>query len=89
MDTVADFNDTRDIFTNTADVEHYARRRGRREVEIALLSGCMSPHSERIIGDWLALDDARQRRRAALPRWGMVTGVVLAGVAAGLLAWLY
>lgn len=89
MDTVADFNDTRDIFTSTADVEHYARRRGRREVEIALLSGCMSPHSERVISDWLAMDDARQRRRAALPRWGMVTGIALAGLAAGLLAWFY
>lgn len=89
MDTVADFNDTRDIFTSTADVDHYARRRGRREVEIALLSGCMSPHSERIISDWLSMDDARQRRRAAWPRWGVVGGVALAGAAAGLLAWLY
>lgn len=89
MGTVADFNDTRDIFTSMADVEHYARRRGRREVEIALLSGCMSPLSERVISDWLAMDDARQRRRAALPRWGMATGIALAGLAAGLLAWFY
>ena len=88
MDTVADFNDTRDIFTSTADVEHYARRRGRREVEIALLSGCMSPHSERIISDWLAMDDARQRRRATLPRRGLTAGIALTAVAAGLLAWL-
>ena len=51
MDTVADFNDNRDIFTSIADVELYAQRRGRREVEIALLSGCMSPYSERIISD--------------------------------------
>ncbi|MGE0333359.1 MAG: hypothetical protein AB7P37_21970 [Ramlibacter sp.] len=89
MDTVADFSDTRDIFTSLADVEHYARRRGRREVEIALLSGCMSVHSERVISDWLAMDDARQRRRAAWPRWGMASGVALAAVAAGLLVWLY
>jgi len=89
MDTVADFNDTQDIFTNMADVEHYARRRGRREVEIALLSGCMSARSERVISAWLAMDDARQRRRAALPRWGLVTGVGLAAVAAGLMVWLY
>jgi len=89
MDTVADFNDTRDIFTSMADVEQYAQRRGRREVEIALLSGCMSPHSERVISDWLAMDDARERRRASLPLWGMVAGVALAGAVAGLLAWLY
>ncbi len=89
MDTVADFNDTRDIFTSQRDVELYARRRGRREVEIALLSGCMSPTSERVISDWLAMDDARQRRRAAWPRWGMACGVALAGLAAALLAWWY
>jgi len=88
MGTVADFNDTRDIFTSMADVEHYARRRGRREVEIALLSGCMSPLSERVISDWLAMDDARQRRRAALPRWSLLGGVALAAVAAGLRVWL-
>ncbi len=87
MDSVADFNDTRDIFTSVSDVELYARRRGRREVEMALLSGCMSPLSERVIGDWLAMDDARQRRNAVLPRW--VLGAATAVVVAAALAWLY
>lgn len=89
MDSVADFNDTRDIFTSVSDVELYARRRGRREVEVALLSGCMSPLSERMIADWLALDDARQRRRAVLPRWGMALGCAVAVLAAALAAWVY
>lgn len=88
MDTVADFSDSRDIFTSTTDVERYARRRGRREIEIALLSGCLSPRSERVISDWLALDDARQRRREAWPRWGMTAGLLLATLAAGAAAWL-
>ncbi len=87
MDSVADFNDTRDIFTSVSDVELYARRRGRREVEMALLSGCMSPLSERVIGDWLAMDDVRQRRNAVLPRW--VLGAATAVVVAAALAWLY
>lgn len=89
MDSVANFNDTRDIFTSISDVEHYARRRGRREVEVALLSGCMSPLSERMIADWLALDDARQRRWAALPRWGMSLALAVAMVAAALAAWAW
>ena len=89
MDTTAGFSNTRDIFSTIADVELYAQRRGRREVEVALLSGCMSAHSERVISDWLTLDDARQRRRDTLPRWGMAAGMVLAAAVAGVLAWLY
>lgn len=89
MDTTADFSDSRDIFTSITDVELYARRRGRREVEIALLSGCMSPLSERVITEWLQKDDARRRRRDSLPRWGIVAGALLAATVAGLLAWWY
>ncbi|MBX3653326.1 MAG: hypothetical protein KIS62_07450 [Ramlibacter sp.] len=87
MDTVADFSEASDIFTNLHQVEHYARRRGRREVEIALTSGCLSPHSERVISEWLARDDARQRRRASLPLWLM--GLAAAGLVAAGLAWLF
>lgn len=87
MDTVADFSETSDIFTTLGQVEHYARRRGRREVEIALSSGCLSPQSERVISEWLLRDDARQRRRASLPLW--LFGLSASGLIAAWLAWVF
>lgn len=86
MDTVVDYTDSNDIFTDRKQVEQYAQRRGRRELEVALTSGCLSPRSERVIGEWLALDDARRRRRESLPLW--LYGVLAAGLVAGVLAWL-
>jgi len=86
MGTTADFTDSHDLFADTQQVEQYALRRGRRELEVALMSGWLSPRSERYIITWLAREDARRRRREALPRWIAVAGVV--GTVALAVAWL-
>lgn len=75
-----------DGFTNHWQVERYAMARGRRELEVALFSGWMNPHSEQLTREWLALADARENARRNLMVWG--AGGLGAALLALLLAWL-
>lgn len=79
MDAATHHNETRNLFNRPADVAAYAKRYGRRELEVMLTSGMLSPQCEQLVAVWLLRDEQREQRWTHWPLWasGAIGAVLL------------
>ncbi len=84
MDASTPSGESRHLFTRATEVGAYARRHGRRELEVMVTSGMLSPACENLVAQWLLTDATRQERRERWPIWALGGGATV--LALGLIA---
>lgn len=84
MDAATPYTEFSNLFTRATEVSAYAQRHGRRELEVMVTSGMLSPACESLVVQWLLNDATRQQRRERWPLWALGGGATL--LALGLIA---